>query len=397
MAGIIIPVTLIVLISSLFMLFDGQKAPGSNFENVAFLDNVEWKEIKPDGSTNINMTNPPTYSFVKQFVKTLKLPEKVAAISQIKEPEMIFLNNSMYDLNIRYTDDEFWQITDFKFIEGRPFNNKEFDRGDRNIVIDEKTSKAFFATTKSIGKTIEIKNTAYTIIGVVENIDITQHRFASNVYIPFTCSNEFNSGLLWSGECMAFILMKDKKDFDLINDEFRQNMKHVNFSDKAAFEGMPINYLKSGFNKDNYLARIEDFAGIDKKMLLVIVLLVTFFFIIFPAINLANINMNRIHERLSETGVRKTFGATVSTLITQFLLENIIIVAIGSILSILLAWIISSAINQFDLITGIHLQIDLKVLLISLLSVLTIGILSGIIPSIRMAKSSISKSINSVQ
>jgi len=196
---------------------------------------------------------------------------------------------------------------------------------------------------------------------------------------------------------MAFILMKDKKDFDLINDEFRQNMKHVNFSDKAAFEGMPINYLKSGFNKDNYLARIEDFAGIDKKMLLVIVLLVTFFFIIFPAINLANINMNRIHERLSETGVRKTFGATVSTLITQFLLENIIIVAIGSILSILLAWIISSAINQFDLITGIHLQIDLKVLLISLLSVLTIGILSGIIPSIRMAKSSISKSINSVQ
>jgi putative ABC transport system permease protein len=392
MAGIIIPVTLIVLISSLFMLFDGYKPPGSNFGNVVFLDNMHMKEIKPDGSTNMDMGNPPTYLFIKRFIKTLKTPEKVAAISYSNEAEMIITGNNAYDLNIRYTDDVFWQITDFKFVEGRAFNAKEFNSGDRIIVIDKITSNALYGTTKSVGKTVEIKNISYTVIGVIENIDITEYRLASNVYIPITCSDEFSSNIVWSGFCNVLVLMNNKADLTKINNEFQLKLKQVNFND---FQ--PINHIEGQLNGDTYSGKIEAFAGIDKNKLIVIIILLIFFFILFPAINLANININRIYERLSETGVRKTFGATVKTIMVQYLVENIIVVLLGSLLSVIFAWLIIIIINQFDLLTGIYLQINFKVLVFSLLAVLAIGILSGIIPSIRMAKSQITKSLNSVQ
>jgi putative ABC transport system permease protein len=392
MAGIIIPVTLIVLISSLFMLFEWRNPPQSNFDNVVFLNYNHWQEIKPDGSENQNIYNPPSFKFIQQFVKTLKTPDKVGAISNSDHPEMVIMNNNAFDLNIKYTDDVFWQITNFEFIEGRAFNKKEFNEGARDIVIDKETSNAFFGTTKTIGKIIEIKSTNYKIIGVVQNVDITQYRVAANVYIPFTCSDEFNSHLIWSGGCNVFISMKNKNDLNKINNEFQQNLRQINFSDIS-----PINRVEAKIEKDSYLERIMWFAGIDKNIFIVIVTLLIFFFIIFPAINLANININRIYERLSETGVRKTFGATIKTLIAQFLIENIIVVLIGSVFSVLFAWLIILLTNQFDLLTGIYLQMNFKVLASSLLAVLLIGILSGIIPSIRMAKSQITKSLNSVQ
>jgi len=371
------------------MLFEWRNPPQSNFDNVVFLNYNHWQEIKPDSSINQDIYNPPSFMFVQQFVKTLKTPDKVAAISNSDHPEMVIMNNNSVDLIIKYTDNVFWQITDFKFIEGRAFNTKEFDEGARIIVIDKKTSNALFGTSKTIGEIIEIKSVKYKIIGVVQNVDITQYRVAANVYIPFTCTDEFNSHLVWSGGCNVFITMKNKNDLTKINNEFQQKLKQINFSDIS-----PINHVEAKIDKDSYLERIMWFAGIDKNIFWVIIILLIFFFIIFPAINLANININRIYERLSETGVRKTFGATIKTLIAQFLIENMIVVLIGSVFSILFAWLIIIIINQFDII---YLQMNFKVLGFSLLAVLLIGILSGIIPSIRMAKSQITKSLNSVQ
>jgi len=391
MAGIIIPVTLIVLISSLFMLFDGYQSPGSKFENILYLDQIQMKEIKSDGSVNMDVNNSPTFPFVKKYIKTLQTPEKVAAISDKENPEMIFMGNNTYDLDIRYTDDVFWQITDFNFIEGRPFNTNEYEASAKIIIIDKKTSNALFGATNSVGKTVEIKNLSYSVIGVVENTDITQYRFYANAYIPFTCSDEFSSDVLWSGFCHPFILMKNKNDFDKVNNEFQQKLKQINFS-----ELHPMNNVEAQMTDDSYLEKITTFAGIDNEKFTIMVALLIFFFIIFPSINLANINNNRIYERLSESGVRKTFGATVKTLILQFIIENILVVLIGGLLSFLLAWFIILTINQMDLIAGIHLRINIKVLIISLLAIFLIGILSGIIPAVRMSKSQIVNSLNSV-
>jgi putative ABC transport system permease protein len=108
-----------------------------------------------------------------------------------------------------------------------------------------------------------------------------------------------------------------------------------------------------------------------------------------PALNLVNLNVSRILERASEIGVRKAFGAPVSTLLWQFIVENVFITLIGGVIALILSIGVIYLINQSGWIAYADLTINLNVLAISLLVCLVFGFLSGVLPAFRMAKLSI--------
>ena len=91
-------------------------------------------------------------------------------------------------------------------------------------------------------------------------------------------------------------------------------------------------------------------------------------------------------ERSSEIGVRKAFGASGMTLVGQFIVENIILTFLGAFIAILLSFIVLQIINSSDLISNIHLTINLTVLGFSLLACLVFGLLSGVYPAWRMSR-----------
>lgn len=397
MAGIIIPVTFIVLITSFLVHINNYNSPKSEFEKVVYLDEVTWKEIKEDGNVNQWISNPPTYSFINDYVKTLTSPKLVSAVSSNDGVDIIYLNDKPNEVTIKYSDSEFWEITDFKFIHGRHYNKSEFEQGARGVVIDEKTSRSFFDTTDAVGKSLEIKNRLFRVIGVVKNVDITMFRIAANMYIPFSCLDNYLSNLMYANFSRVLILTNNPGEFQKINDEFQQKLKTVSFENTNN-----LNHIEASLKRDNYLERIKGLAvaffnhyGDIEKPLYLTGALLFFFFIILPAVNLVNININRVYERLSEIGVRKTFGATTGKLIGQFLFENIVIILIGGILSILLSALIMQIINKTDALSGIYLTINFKAVVISLLAIFILSILSGLMPSISMARTKIIQSLNS--
>ncbi|MQY78585.1 MAG: FtsX-like permease family protein [Bacteroidetes bacterium] len=399
MAGIIIPVTFIVLITSFLVHINNYNPPKSGFKNVVYLDWVTWKEIKEDGNVNQRSENPPTYSFINNYVKTLNSPKLVSAVSVnfFSGSDIIYMNDNPNEVNIKYSDSEFWEITDFKFIHGRPYNKSEFEQGARVVVIDEKTSRSFFGTTNAAGKSLEIKNKLFRVIGVVKNVDITMFRIWANIYLPYSCLDNYLSNSMYLNFSRALILTNNLGDFQKIDNEFQQKLTTVSFENAGN-----LNHIEASFKQDNYLERIKDLAftffryyGDVKKPLYLAGALLFFFFIILPAINLVNININRVYERLSEIGVRKTFGATTSRLIGQFLFENILIILTGGIFSILLSGLIILFINKTNALSGIYLTINFKAVAFSLLAIFILSILSGLMPSIGMARAKIIQSLNS--
>jgi putative ABC transport system permease protein len=397
MAGIIIPVTFIVLVTSFLVHINNYIPPKSGFKNVIFLDNLTWKEIKEDGSVNQRVGNPPTYSFIEKYVKTLRSPILVSATSNdlFHGTDIIYRNNKPYEVSIKYTDSEFWDITDFRFIDGRPYNKSEFNLGTRVAVIDVKTSESLFGTKNASGFSMEIKNKNYRIAGVVESVDKTMFRLAANIYIPFSSLDNFNSTHMYANFSRALLLADDPYDFQRIEDEFQQKLKTVSFENMGN-----LNHIEATLKQDNYLQRIEDLAlvffryyGDIKRPVYAVGGILIFFFIILPAINLVNININRVYERLSEIGVRKTFGASKKKLIAQFLFENIIIIFAGGILSILFSGLIIMVLNHTDALSGIYLNINIKSFLISLMSIFILSILSGLLPSVSMARIGIIESL----
>jgi len=399
LAGIVIPVTFIVLVTSFLVQINNYRSPRSNFRNVFFLDNLVWGEVRDDGSVNQHNENPPNLWFIQRYVKTMETPKLVSVVSyeHFMEPERIYHGSVVTVANNRYTDDIFWQITDFRFLSGRPYNHAEYEQGARVVVIDRKTSMDVFGTTDAAGEEIRIKNRLFTVVGVVENTDITMYRIASNIYTPYSCLESFHSDYFYSNFSRALLLAEDRNDFEKMNREFKQKLDYVTFDNTG-----DINRIDGTLIRDSYLKRIESLAHLYfryhkdiKKPLYIAGSLLVFLFIILPAINLVNININRVYERLSEIGVRKTFGATIRKLTGQFLFENVVITIAGGILSILLSAVIISILNRTDALGGVYMKMNYAGFVISLAAIMVIGILSGILPSVTMARARIVECLNS--
>ncbi len=397
LAGIIIPVTFIVLVTSFLVQINNYRSPRSNFRKVFYLDNLIWEEERDDGTVNQHNENPPNLWFVQRYVKTMKTPKLVSVISRFNTRERIYHGTSMTDASVLYTDDVFWEITDFRFLSGRPYNLAEYEQGARVAVIDRKTSMDVFGTIDAAGEEIRIKNRMFKVAGVVENTDITMYRIAANLYIPYSCLESFHSDYFYANFSRVLLLADNRNDFEKMNGEFKQKLTYVTFENTDAF-----NRIDGSLVRDSYLKRIEALAVTYfqyhkdiKKPLYIAGLLLVFLFILLPAINLVNININRVYERLSEIGVRKTFGATIRKLTGQFLFENVVITIAGGILSILLSAVIISILNRTDALGGVYMKMNYAGFIISMAAILAIGILSGILPSVTMARARIVECLNS--
>lgn len=395
LAGIVIPVTFIVLITSFLVQINTYEPPKSNFGNVIFLDYVTWKQIKEDGNINSRTTNPPTLSFINKYVKTLNSPEKISVISRnvFGGNDIIYLNDKPNQVSIKYTDSEFWEIADFDFIKGRPFNSSEYNNAAQVAVIDKKTSNTFFGTTDAVSKTLQIKNRTYKIIGIVENVNITMQRLVANIYIPYSTNDNYRSKSMYSNFSTALILAGSKDEFNKIEAEYQQKLKTISLEDMGNF-----NHVEGSLTRDTRIGRLKEIAkDLVDVPLYVPSIALFFFFIMLPAINLVNININRVYERLSEIGVRKAFGATKHKLVNQFLFESVILILAGGILSILFSAIVIWIINQAGAIPGIQLKIHPAAVLLSLAAIFILGLLSGLIPSINMARTSIINSLSNYE
>ena len=91
-------------------------------------------------------------------------------------------------------------------------------------------------------------------------------------------------------------------------------------------------------------------------------------------------------ERSSEIGVRKAFGAASSTLVVQFIIENLLITLIGGLIGIALTAIAIYVLNTSGIIAHLDLTINIKVLIVSLSCCFIFGLLSGVLPAFRMSK-----------
>ena len=109
-------------------------------------------------------------------------------------------------------------------------------------------------------------------------------------------------------------------------------------------------------------------------------------FMTLPALNLVNINLSRILERVSEIGVRRAFGAPRRALVAQFLVENVVLTLIGAVLGLVLAAATLAALNRSGVVPYSDFAINFRVFGWAVGLSLAFAVLSGVLPAWRMAR-----------
>ena len=105
--------------------------------------------------------------------------------------------------------------------------------------------------------------------------------------------------------------------------------------------------------------------------------------LVVGGIGVMNIMLVSVTERTREIGVRKAVGARKGHILVQFLLEAMVLTAIGGVIGILLAGGISMAVDAFSPLPS---RVSVSWVVLAFVVALSVGLFFGIYPAARAAR-----------
>jgi putative ABC transport system permease protein len=389
--GISLTLTVLIVLTSFINHLIGTNYPEYKRDRTLYLQNIALRDSMQQ-NTNVS---PASFEFMQRYVTSLKTPEQVA-IATLFNYANAYVNGKRIELKIKHTNTAFWEVAEFNFLEGKPFNEGHIAGGENVAVITDDLKRQYFGDESEpvAGGFIEVDNRKYRVIGVVRGAPITRPFTSADMYIPYSASHKDGRDKGFLGGYVAMVLAADKSDFPAIQSEFAGAVGRIP-TPQVSNGGFKFYSIEMGVYPylDAWLG-IFPFLGTKASPLFyAVIALFMFLFMSLPAINLVNLNVSRMMERASEIGVRKAFGAPVRTLMGQFVIENLFVTAIGGAIALVLSGIIVFLINRSGMIVKADLTIDLEVFAASVLICLAFGIMSGLLPALRMARVSIAQAL----
>ncbi len=262
-----------------------------------------------------------------------------------------------------------------------------------NIVLNETTAKKYFGGVQSaIGKTLKVEEDPFTVSAIVKDWPSNSHMdfnvlISSNTFFQNAPKNYINFS------AHTYLLLKENSSSSALESKLPLIIeKYVSGEIEKTF-GQTFDQFKSAGNGYRYF--LQPLPGIHlgsnlegelkpngNERAVSVFLLIAIFILVIACINFINLSTARSAERAREVGIRKTFGSERRSLVTQFLVESIMI----SFISLLIALIMVLALMPlYNNLTDKHLSpaiifSPLPVILMILMS-LVIGLFAGIYPA----------------
>jgi putative ABC transport system permease protein len=375
--GISFTLLVLMVVAALVDHISNPAAAGSKFDRCLHIHRIYLAGEK------IEVSSYPSYDFLNRYVRMLKRPEQITIFSSASTVSS-YVGNRKIEFQRKFTDAAFWEILEFDFIEGQPYDDNMVDNAEHVAVITERTRRQVFGNKEVVGEYLETTEANYRIVGVIPHEDVPFHSAYGDIYIPITVSKSAMTTTRLFSNCQAFVLAADKSDFDAIKTEYDGILAQALIDNEGKFHTIDCPLL----TEFDFLAQMVFGFGTETGSIWALtgIIAIMILFMLFPAVNLININISRIIERASEIGVRKAFGASSRTLVGQFLVENVILTLIGGAVAYILALIALQMITNSGLIPYGQFGLNFRVFLICLALALFFGIFSGVLPAYRMSR-----------
>ncbi len=321
---------------------------------------------------------------IKEVVYPLRVPEAVTAYTQQGRPVSLPGRRLYKNYSIKYTDPGFWRVFEFRFKEGVPFSEADFNSAISRAVITDRLAKELFGSENVMGETILIDYDAYTISGVVKEVSRAASDAHADVWVPYTTQADImelrqSEGI--TGLLNVAILAKDKKDFPVIKKEMKATTDRYNDSKtsyRLTYDEEPLNRFDKAVGSTSFRKK-----SLSEVFLQVFGLLL--FLLIVPAMNLTGVNQAAFQQRRNEIGLRKSFGATFHVLVWQILTENLLTTLIGGATGFILSFVFLIAGKHFLLLNDPVLNGEMlfqpTVFILAILFILLLNMLSALIPA----------------
>lgn len=261
------------------------------------------------------------------------------------------------------------QIRQLKFNSGGFFTSEQNKSKAKVAVIGSDTKQNLFGEGNATGKTIMIRGKAFEVIGVTQKSDTGMGLGASSddvVYIPILTANAITD----SNQIYRVLINVDESEnITNVQNEVKALLK-TNHGGQEDYSVLTQQDLVSTFNT------ILD-------LLTTFVVAIAAISLLVGGIGIMNIMLVSVSERTREIGIRKAIGATSGNILSQFLIEAVIISVFGGLIGLGLSYLAGLVISKAAGITPVY---SLKALLLAFGVSFVVGVIFGTAPAIKAAR-----------
>ena len=279
-------------------------------------------------------------------------------------------------LTVYGTTPAYYEIQGLQLAMGRFLKRADVENSSYVCVLNEDAAEELVGYIDCVGQSICLNGVEYTIVGVLASNDDNLTSVLTSgmqvAYLPLTSLVKLTDTV--SREITTFYAAPQANvDIQLAADSLETLLMDRLQQDEDAYR------LSSQ-------SVVEDVMSQITSMLTILLGGIAAISLVVGGIGIMNIMLVTVTERTREIGIRKAIGASRGTILSQFLMEAVVLCMLGCGLGIFLSWAVLQLISTVVASMDIRFTLNMGVVLLSVVFCFLIGVIFGLYPANKAAK-----------
>ncbi len=353
--------------------------------NLLFVEpGAPGEETDTEGFSTASFTL--TADDVEALRQSTALPnvEAVSAVSQIPLDSQVTAGGNTAQVTMTATDEYFMAVRDFELEAGSYFSAQDLDRKTRNTVLGSQTAIDLFGSAEAaIGQKVRINFGPFsldlTVIGVMkergasgegsEDEQMFMPLSTFQARVPFARSPT-------GGQSVSQIVIK-------VDDSGKV--------DSSAEQVRSVLLTEHDFSEDFTVKTQNDLKSTAEnvgKVMTILLGAIAGISLFVGGIGIMNIMLVSVSERTREIGIRKAVGARRNDILTQFIVETVVVTLLGGLVGVALGVTVALTIDGHEFGTGSSIGTAVTPLSVGIAFFVSaiIGLFFGIYPAFRASR-----------
>jgi len=345
-------------------------------------NNIIIDSLKPSEADSEEQSDTYNYGLKREDLTTIQtsIPDIVGIVPQRIMNEPVLYVDNVKSATIIGTVSNFREVTSLKLSKGRFLTDLDISHQNSVCVINQNLARELIKYQDPLTCKVKIKNAYFQVVGIIADQGDTDKKSTNyNVYMPLTTMQARYGDLIIKNASGSFSaekielhkLVVQMKDTDAVLTAETQitNILKRSHKDKDYQLTVPLQLLKQ--------------AEETQRMFNIVLGSIAAISLLVGGIGIMNIMLATVTERTREIGLRRALGAKKNDIITQFMVESVLLSLIGGLIGVLLGILMPQIISSFTSMNAIISPSS--VVLAFIISALT-GIIFGIYPAAKSAQ-----------